>query len=490
MAEHKIPSEKPYTLTLDNGAPVGDNQHSYTAGPHGPVLVDTVLFEKSAAFNRERIPERAVHAKGAGAYGTFTCTNPIPHLSKAKLFSAAGKKTPMVARFSTVAGEKGSSDSARDARGFALKFYTEEGNWDLVGNNSPVFFVRDALKFMDVNHSHKKDPRTNLPSPQAVWDFFSLCPETMHQLTVFYSDRGTPNGLRHMHGFGIHTFSLINEKNERHYVKFHMRTMQGIKCFTREEAQEMGGKDPDYATRDLWDAINRKDFPKWEVSIQVMTEEQASKDPWAFDPTKTWPFKAYPRLKIGEFELNENPTNYFAEIEQAAFSPAHVVPGISFSPDKLLQGRMVSYADAHRYRLGSNYQYLPVNRPRCPFHNYNMDGLMQMRVAPGFPHYEPNSFGGPQDDPKYKDTPMKLEEHIVADRHIPKDSDDDLYKQAGILFRDVMNDEERKRLTSNIAHSMINVPDRIIEKQMHHFEKADPNYARMVREELKKIKTN
>ncbi len=394
------------SLTTAAGAPVPDNQNSITAGPRGPVLMqDFHLIEKMAHFNRERIPERVVHAKGAGAYGTFTVAKDISRYSRAKVFSEMGKKTEVFVRFSTVGGEKGSADSERDPRGFAIKFYTEEGNWDLVGNNTPIFFIRDPLKFSDFIHTQKRDPQTNLKSPTMMWDFWSLSPESLHQVTILFSDRGTPKSYRHMHGFGSHTFSLWNSKGERFWVKFHVKTKQGIQDFTREEAIRMAGGDPDHATRDLFDAIARGDYPRWGFFIQVMPEQAAETyhvNP--FDLTKVWPYRDYPLIEVGELVLNRNPENYFAEVEQAAFAPANVVPGIGFSPDKMLQARILSYPDAHRHRMGANYQALPVNRPRCPVHHYHRDGHLRFDGNSGAsPNYEPNSFGGPVEDDSYRE---------------------------------------------------------------------------------------
>jgi len=480
-------SDSKGTLTLDNGAPVADNQNSLTAGPNGPVLVDPVLFEKSAGFNRERIPERVVHAKGSGAYGTFTVTKDITKYTRAKIFSEVGKKTPMLARFSTVGGEKGSADTARDPRGFALKFYTEEGNWDLVGNNTPVFFVRDPLKFSDFIHTQKKDPRTNFGNNTPQWDFWSLCPESLHQVLILFSDRGTPVGYRHMNGYGSHTFSLINAKNERVYVKFHFKTEQGIKNFTPAEATRMAGVDADFATRDLYESIEKKQFPRWKLYIQVMTEAEAEKRIEAFDLTKVWPHKEFPLIEVGVMELNQNPTNYFQEIEQSAFSPAHVVPGIGFSPDKMLQGRMVSYADAHRYRVGSNYQLLPVNAPRCPMNNYNQDGLMQYQIRSGFPNYQPNSLGGPADVPSLVEPPLKITG--AAARYDPKQGRDpkaDLYQQPGNLFR-LFKADEQVRLAENLAASFAGVPERIFRKNLEHFRQIDPKLAELVEQRVPKL---
>jgi catalase len=466
-------------LTTAHGAPVADNQNSLTAGPRGPVLMqDTHLFEKMAHFNRERIPERVVHAKGAGAYGTFTVTHDITKYTRAKLFSKIGKKTEVFLRFSTVGGEKGSADADRDPRGFAIKFYTEEGNWDLTGNNTPVFFIRDPLKFGDFIHTQKRNPQTNLKDATMVWDFWSLSPESLHQVTILFSDRGTPKSYRHMHGFGSHTFSLWNARGERFWVKFHVKTMQGIQNFTREEAIRMAGEDPDHATRDLFEAIQRGEFPKWKFRIQVMPEKDAETyhlNP--FDLTKVWPYKDYPLIDVGVLELNKNPENYFAEVEQAAFSPGNVVPGIGISPDKMLQARVLSYTDAHRYRLGVNYESLPVNRPRCQVQHYHRDGKMRFDGNEGSsPNYEPNSAGGPMEDRSYTEPPLKISGD--ADRYDHREGNDD-YTQAGNLFG-LLTAEERKRLIGNIAASMKSVPREIQEKQVRHFYKADPAYGQGV----------
>ncbi len=475
-----MPSKKQkQLLTTAHGAPVADNQNSLTAGPRGPVLMqDTHLFEKMAHFNRERIPERVVHAKGAGAYGTFTVTHDITKYTRAKLFSQIGKKTEVFLRFSTVGGEKGSADADRDPRGFAIKFYTEEGNWDLTGNNTPVFFIRDPLKFGDFIHTQKRNPQTNLKDAPAMWDFWSLSPESLHQVTILFSDRGTPKSYRHMHGFGSHTFSMWNKRGERFWVKFHVKTMQGIQNFTREEATRMAGEDPDHATRDLFEAIARGDFPKWKFRIQVMPEKDAETyhlNP--FDLTKVWPHKDYPLIDVGVLELNKNPENYFADVEQAAFSPGNVVPGIGISPDKMLQARVLSYPDAHRYRLGVNYESLPVNRPRCQVQNYHRDGKMRFDGNFGSaPNYEPNSTGGPAEDRSYLEPPLKISGD--ADRYDHREGNDD-YTQAGNLFR-LLTAEERKRLIGNIAASMKSVPREIQEKQVRHFYKADPAYGQGV----------
>lgn len=465
-------------LTTDAGRPVGDNQNSLTIGPRGPIVFeDALLFEKMAHFNRERIPERVVHAKGSGAHGTFTVTNQkMKKYTTARLFDTVGKKTPTFLRFSTVGGEKGSADTERDPRGFALKFYTEEGNWDLVGNNTPVFFIRDPLKFSDFIHTQKRDPETNLKSPTMMWDFWSLSPEGLHQVTILFSDRGTPKGYRHMDGFGSHTFSLINAKNELFYVKWHFKTKQGIENFTREEADHMKSVDMDYSQRDLFDAIEKGDFPKWRVSIQVMTEEQSKTYPiHPFDLTKVWPHSDYPLIEVGELELNRNPRNYFAEVEQAAFEPRNIVPGMGFSPDRMLQGRLISYPDAHRYRLGVNYDQLPVNAPKCPFATYHRDGAMAFTDNGGSSvNYEPNSFDGPAQDKKFLERPTTYDDATVA-RYDHRELDGDYYTQPGNLFR-LMKADAQQRLIGNIAASLGQVEKRIQDLQICHFYKCDPKY--------------
>jgi catalase len=469
-------AEERKRMTTDAGRPVGDNQNSLTVGRRGPVVFeDFLLFEKMAHFNRERIPERVVHAKGSGAYGSFVCTNPdMAKYTTARLFAAAGKKTPTFLRFSTVGGEKGSADTERDPRGFALKFYTEEGNWDMVGNNTPVFFIRDPLKFGDFIHTQKRDPQTNLKSPTMMWDFWSLSPESLHQVTILFSDRGTPDGYRHMNGYSSHTFSLINSQNELFYVKWHFKTKQGIKNFIRQQAVEMAGKDPDYAQRDLFERIEKGEFPKWRVCIQVMPEKEAEAyriNP--FDLTKVWPHGDYPLIEVGELVLDRNPSNYFAEVEQAAFEPKNIVPGMGFSPDKMLQARLISYPDAHRYRLGVNYDTLPVNKPQCPVHTYNRDGAMRFDGNSGPQvNYEPNSFDGPTQDPAYRERPRAISG--VVDRHDHR-VDEDYYTQPGNLFR-LMAADAKERLIDNIVTSMRSVPQRIQELQIQHFYKADPAY--------------
>jgi catalase len=463
------------TMTTSSGAPVADNQNSLTAGPFGPVLMqDFHLLEKLAHQNRERIPERTVHAKGSGAYGTLTITNDVTKYTRAAALSKVGKNTEAFLRFSTVAGERGAADAERDVRGFALRFYTEQGNWDIVGNNTPVFFVRDAVKFPDFIHTQKRHPRTNLRSNTAMWDFWSLSPESLHQVTILMSDRGLPASYRHVDGFGSHTYSFINAAGERYWVKFHFKTMQGIKNWTNAEAAEKIASDRESHQRDLYEAIERGDFPRWKFSIQVMPETDAGKH-WynPFDLTKVWPHKEYPLIEVGILELNRNPENYFAEVEQAALSPANVVPGVGHSPDKMLQARIFSYADAHRYRLGVNAEQLSVNKPRCPVHTYHADGTMRLAANPNPDvYYEPNSFNGPAQDPSVKEPPLKLSGN--ADRYSHRDGNDD-YREAGDLFR-LMNVAQKEQLFDNIKAAMEGVPAEIVKRQVAHFYRADPDY--------------
>ena len=470
-------------LTNNFGAPVADNQNSMTAGPRGPMLLqDAWYLEKLAHFDREVIPERRMHAKGSGAYGTFTVTHDITQYTKAKIFSEVGKKTEMFGRFSTVAGERGAADAERDIRGFALKFYTEEGNWDLVGNNTPVFFLRDPLKFPDLNHAVKRDPRTNMRSAKNNWDFWTSLPEALHQVTIVMSDRGIPSSYRNMHGFGSHTFSLISPNNERYWVKFHFHTQQGIKNLTDEEAGKTVGMCRESHQRDLYEAIEEKNFPKWTMSIQVMPEKEAATCPYnPFDLTKVWFHGDYPLIEVGEFELNRNPENYFAEVEQSAFNPASVVPGIGFSPDKMLQGRLFSYGDAQRYRLGVNHHLIPVNAARCPVHGYHRDGAMRVDGNYGSTlGYEPNSYGEWQEQPDFSEPPLELDG--AADNWDHR-SDDDYYSQPGKLFR-LMNPEQQKVLFANTAASVGDAPRDIQIRHIGNCLKADPAYGKGIAEAL------
>jgi len=471
-------------LTTVAGAPVDDNQNSMTAGPRGPMLLQDVWYlEKLAHFDREVIPERRMHAKGSGAYGTFNVTHDITKYTKAKIFSEIGKKTEMFVRFSTVAGERGAADAERDIRGFAMKFYTEEGNWDLVGNNTPVFFLRDPLKFPDLNHVVKRDPRTNMRSAKNNWDFWTSLPEALHQVTITMSDRGIPLSYRHMHGFGSHTFSMINAKNERVWVKFHLVCQQGIKNLTDAEAEAIIAKDRESNQRDLYESIERGDYPKWKMYIQVMTEEQANNMPYnPFDLTKVWYKKDFPLIEVGYFELNRNPENYFAEVEQAAFNPANVVPGIGFSPDKMLQGRLFSYGDAQRYRLGVNHHQIPVNAPRCPVNSYHRDGQMRVNNNAGSTiGYEPNSYGQWQEQPEFKEP--KLAINGPAYRWNFREDDNDYYTQPGKLFR-LMAPEQQKVLFENTARAMGDAPKFIKIRHIENCLKADPAYGKGVAKAL------
>jgi len=471
-------------LTNNVGIPVPDNNNALTAGERGPMLLQDVWYlEKLAHFDREVIPERRMHAKGSGAFGTFTVTKNISKYCKAAIFSRVGKKTDLFARFSTVAGERGAADAERDIRGFAVKFYTEEGNWDLVGNNTPVFFLRDPLKFPDLNHVVKRDPRTNLRSPLNNWDFWTLLPEALHQVTITMSDRGIPASYRHMNGYGSHTYSMFNAKNERVWVKFHLKTQQGIKNLTDAEAEEIIGKCRESHQRDLFGSIEKGDFPRWTLYIQVMPETDAEKVPYhPFDLSKVWPHSDYPLIEVGVMELNRNPENYFADVEQAAFNPANIVPGIGFSPDKMLQGRLFSYGDAQRYRLGVNHHLIPVNRARCPVNCYHRDGMMRTDGNfGGTLGYEPNSFGVWQEQPEFREPPLKI--NGDADRWRYTGDDDDYFKQPGDLFR-IMKADEQQRLFENTARAMGDIPDKIKIRHIQHCYKADPAYGKGVAKAL------
>jgi len=470
-------------LTTASGRPYFENEDSMTVGPKGPILLqDYFLHEKLAHFNRERIPERIVHAKGSGAFGTFKVTNDITKYTKAKLFSKVGNDCRVFVRFSTVGGEKGSADTERDPRGFAVKFYTEDGNWDLVGNNTPVFFIKDPKKFPDFVHTQKRDPKTNLKNPTMVWDYWSLNPESLHQVLILFSDRGTPDGYRKMNGYGSHSFSLINSKNERVWVKFHFKTLQGNKTLNDKQATELKSKDPDYAQRDLVESISKSNFPKWAFKIQVMTDAQSKKFKWnPFDVSKVWSHAEFPLIDVGVMELNKIPDNYYADVEQAAFAPAHVVDGIGLSPDKMLQGRIFAYPDAHRYRLGANYEQIPVNRPICPVNHHQRDGFMNVDGNGGdSPNYFPNSFDNIHADKNYKGPNMKIDSDL-ADTYNRNDNDDNYYTQPGILFSKVMTENEKKNTISNIVGAMSGIEgskrDEIIERQLSHFFKADKELA-------------
>ena len=472
---------KKKTLTTSHGMPVADDQNTMTAGKKGPALIQDIhLIEKLAHFDRERIPERVVHAKGAGAYGYFEVTHDVTKYTRANFLSKVGKRTEVFVRFSTVGGEKGSADSERDPRGFAVKFYTEEGNYDMVGNNTPVFFIRDPLKFPDFIHTQKRHPAKNTKDANMFWDFLSLTPESIHQVTVLFSDRGTPKSYRFMNGYSGHTFMWYNDKGEHFWVKIHFKTEQGSQNLTREEAVRLAGEDPDQATRDLYDSIDQGDYPAWKVYVQVMTPEQVEKYRFdSFDITKVWPHGDVPLQPFGRMVLNRNPENYFADVEQAAFSPGNFVPGIGPSPDKMLQGRLFSYHDTHRHRLGPNYHLLPVNAPKAaPETSNQRDGFMRVDDnGGGGPNYYPNSFGGPAPDPRVGQPPVDVSG--MAARHSYTLSDDD-FVQAGNLYRNVMTDQDRDHLIGNIVTHLRNAQKRIQRRQTALFYKADEDYGTRV----------
>lgn len=475
-------------LTTAAGAPVPDNQNTMTAGPRGPVLLQDVwLLEKLAHFDREVIPERRMHAKGSGAYGTFTVTHDITKYTRAKLFSQIGKKTPMFARFTTVAGERGAADAERDIRGFALKFYTEEGNWDMVGNNTPVFFFRDPLKFPDLNHAVKRDPRTNMRSAKNNWDFWTSLPEALHQVTIVMSERGIPASYRHMHGFGSHTYSFINASNERHWVKFHWVCQQGIENFTDSEAASVVASDRESSQRDLLEAIDRGEFPRWKLCVQIMPEHEAETYRFhPFDLTKVWSKKDYPLIEVGVMELNRNPRNYHADVEQASFTPANLVPGIGPSPDRMLQSRLFSYGDAARYRLGVNHHQIPVNAPRCPYHAYHRDGAMRVDGNYGGTiAYEPNTKGEWQEQPAFAEPPLAL--NGAADRWNYREDDADYFTQPGDLFR-LLTPDAQQRLFENTARNIAGVSEHIVQKHIAHCTQADPAYGKGVADAIARQK--
>jgi len=480
----------PDRMTTGGGCPVGDKLNIQTVGPRGPALLQDVVFlDEMSHFDRERIPERVVHAKGTGAFGFFEVTHDITRYTKAKIFEHVGKKTPMLLRFSTVGGEKGSADTARDPRGFAMKFYTEEGNWDLVGNNTPIFFIRDPMLFPSFIHTQKRNPVTNLKDHDMFWDFITLRPETTHQVSFLFSDRGTPDGVRHMNGYGSHTFKLVNKDGEATYCKFHCKTDQGIKNLSAETAEELGGKDPDYATRDLYNSIVNGKYPSWTMYIQVMTFDEAEKFRFnPFDLTKVWPHKEFPLIPVGRFTLNRNPKNYHAEIEQSAFAPSNFVPGIEASPDKMLQGRLFSYHDTHIHRLGTNYLQIPVNCPQnAKGGNYQRDGFMTINGnQEGAPNYYPNSFSGPADSKSY----MEHRQTFTGTADVTRfnSADEDNFTQVGIFYNKVLSEEERDRLTSNIAGHLSKAQEFIQKRAVRNFSQADPDYGRRIQEKLDKIK--
>lgn len=471
-------------LTAVNGRPIAHNENIKTAGVRGGVMLeDTWYLEKMSHFNREVIPERRMHAKGSGAFGTFTVTHDITKYTKADLFSEIGKKTDMFARFSTVAGERGAADAERDIRGFALKFYTNEGNWDLAGNNTPVFFFRDPMLFPDLNHAVKRDPRTNMRSAQNNWDFWSMIPEALHQVTITMGDRGIPKSYRHMHGFGSHTFSLINKDNERVWTKFHFVCQQGIEYLTDAQAAEVVSTDRESNQKDLYESIEKGQYPKWKMYIQVMTEDEAKEMPYnPFDLTKVWYHKDFPLIEVGYFELNRNPDNYFQDVEQAAFNPADIVPGIGYSPDRMLQGRLFAYGDAQRYRLGVNFHQIPVNRPKFEANYFHRDGFMRVDGNFGSKvHYNPNSYDQWKDQNHLAEPPY--DGMGPADNYNFRDDDDNYYEQPGKLFR-MMDDDEKQRLFENTARNMEGTTELVQKRHIRHCYLADPAYGEGVAKAL------
>ncbi|GMR37127.1 hypothetical protein PMAYCL1PPCAC_07322, partial [Pristionchus mayeri] len=485
LQKQKDAMPTPHRMTTSNGAPVPNKNAVLTAGRRGPMLMqDVVYMDEMAHFDRERIPERVVHAKGAGAHGYFEVTHDITKYCKADMFSKVGKQTPMFIRFSTVGGESGSADTARDPRGFAMKFYTDEGNWDLVGNNTPIFFIRDPILFPNFIHTQKRNPQTHLKDMNMMWDFFSLRPESTHQMMFLFSDRGTPYGYRFMNGYGSHTFKMVNAKGEPVYCKFHFKTNQGIKCLSASEAGRLTGEDPDFAIRDLFDSIERGDYPQWNLFIQVMSFDQAEK--WKFNPfdvTKVWPHGEFPLIPVGKFVLNRNPQNYFAEVEQSAFCPAHVVPGIEFSPDKMLQGRLFSYTDTHFHRLGPNYIQLPIN---CPFrsrpHNTQRDGAACLYSQGGAPNYHPNSFNGPVDVASVKDSAWK----VTGDVDRFNTHDDNNFDQPRDFWLKTLDEGHRTRLVENIVSTLKDCKPFIIDRALSNFKQVHPDMCEKAKKMIEK----
>jgi catalase len=468
---------RPPVTTTDSGIAIGSDAHSLTVGPGGPtVLHDAATVQKMQHFNRERVPERVVHAKGSGAFGFFELTEDVSQWTSAAFLSRVGQRTPMFARFSTVAGELGSPDTVRDPRGFALKFYTEEGNYDLVGNNTPVFFIRDASQFSDFIHSQKRLPDTGIRSNDMQWDFWTLTPESAHQVAILFSDRGTPRTYRHMNGYSSHTYSWMNAAGERFWVKYHFKTVQGIETFTRQQADAMAVEDPDFHRRDLWDTIASGDAPEWRLQMQIMPFADAADYRFnPFDLTKVWPHADYPPITIGRMVLDRNPANHFAEVEQAAFSPSSLVAGIGLSPDKMLMGRVFSYHDTHLHRIGANYEQLPVNAPHSPVHAYSKDGPMTHRHAGAQPVYAPNSYGGPQADPAKAPPSWSVEAGEIGHYAYHAHRDDDDYSQAGTLYRTILNPSEREHLATNIiAHASAGVSHPVQTRIIAYWTNVDP----------------
>jgi catalase len=463
--------------TNDSGIPVSSDEHSLTVGPTGPtVLHDAYTVQKMQHFNRERVPERVVHAKGSGAHGFFEVTEDVTQWTKAAFLSKVGKRTPVFFRFSTVAGELGAADTQRDPRGFAGKFYTEDGNYDLVGNNTPVFFIRDASQFSDFIHSQKRMPDSGLRSNDAQWDFWTLTPASAHQVTILFSDRGIPRTWRNMNGYSSHTYSWINAAGARFWVKYHWKTVQGIESFTQADADAMASEDPDFHRRDLWNAIAAGDAPEWRLEMQIMPFDEAADYRFnPFDITKVLPHADYPPIPIGRLVLDRNPENHFAEVEQLALSPSNLVPGIGLSPDKMLMGRIFSYHDTHLHRIGTNYEQLPVNAPTSPVNSYMKDGGMTYRHAGNQPVYAPNSYDGPKADPSVEQPSWLVEAGEIGHYAYQLHADDDDFGQAGTLVRDVMDDADREQLADNIIGHLSNgVSDDVQRRAISYWTNVDP----------------
>jgi len=489
LTEHKA-NDKSGVLTTGAGNPVDSKTAALTVGKRGPILLqDFTVIDEISHFDRERIPERVVHAKGAGAFGYFEVTHDVQKYTKLSVFSKIGKRTPIAVRFSTVGGESGSADTARDPRGFAVKFYAEDGNWDLVGNNTPIFFIRDPMLFPSFIHTQKRNPVTHLKDADMFWDFISLRPESTHQTMFLFSDRGTPDGYRCMNGYGSHTFKLLNDQGEYFYCKFHYKTDQGIKNLPAEKAGELAGSDPDYSIRDLYNAIANKNFPTWTMYLQIMTEEQCEKSPFnPFDLTKVWPHSDYPLIPVGKLVLDRNPKNYFAEVEQIAFSPAHMVPGVEPSCDKVLQARLFSYSDTHRHRLGPNYLQIPVNCPyRTSVSNSQRDGFMTVTDnQAGVPNYFPNSFSGQYTAPETAIHKFCLKGEVAR----WESGDDDNFTQASQFWNKTLNADERKRLIVNMLGSLKDAADFIQERAIKNFTQVSPDLGQALRDGLRKFKTS
>jgi catalase len=465
--------QRPATTT-DAGIPVESDEHSLTVGPAGPILLqDSYLIEQMAQFNRERVPERQPHAKGSGAFGRFEVTGDVSRYTKAAVFQP-GTKTDMLARFSTVAGERGSPDTWRDPRGFALKFYTSEGNYDMVGNNTPVFFVKDPMKFQHFIRSQKRRADNNLRDHDMQWDFWTLSPESAHQVTWLMGDRGIPRTWRHMNGYSSHTYQWTNSAGERFWVKYHFKTDQGVEFFTQDEADQLASADTDYHTRDLFEAIDRGDHPSWTLYVQLMPHDEAAGYRFnPFDLTKVWPHSDYPLVEVGKMTLDRNPTDHHTEIEQAAFEPNNLVPGVGPSPDRMLLARLFSYADAHRYRIGANYKQVPVNAPSVPVHSYSKDGAMRVHNVSD-PVYAPNSYGGPAaDSARYQPPTWYTDGDLMRTAYADHEQDDD-WGQAGTMVREVLDDAARGRLVDNVVGHLLNgVSEPVLQRAFEYWHNVD-----------------